>query len=230
MSDSLQPHGLHGLPGSSVHGIFQARVLEWGAISSSRGSSQPRDRTWVSRVVDRWFTFWATREVCLVHYWCSKRKKKKWASSPFAMQESDYRWIFTPEGGYHLGKSLGNTFPSLPPPPALIFFPFHYSPFDLSNPLRSFLNTPLPLPFSSLSSETQLPKFRVQNEWRVTSEVTVHEWLLSVMASCHNLLLCHSTRAHTHTVRAIPIRYCRGVKIEKGKFSGQLRLLEHLAV
>ena len=35
------------LPGSSVHGIFQARVLEWVAISSSWGSSQPRDRTWI---------------------------------------------------------------------------------------------------------------------------------------------------------------------------------------
>ena len=35
-------------PGSSVHEIFQARVLEWVAISYSRGSSQPRDRTWVS--------------------------------------------------------------------------------------------------------------------------------------------------------------------------------------
>ena len=33
------------LPGSSIHGIFQARVLEWVAISFSRGSSQPRDRT-----------------------------------------------------------------------------------------------------------------------------------------------------------------------------------------
>ena len=33
------------LPGSSVHGIFQARILEWIAISFSRGSSQPRDRT-----------------------------------------------------------------------------------------------------------------------------------------------------------------------------------------
>ena len=39
------------LPGSSVHGIFQAIVLEWIAISFSRGSSQPRDRTWVSRIV-----------------------------------------------------------------------------------------------------------------------------------------------------------------------------------
>ena len=33
------------LPGSSVHGILQARILEWVAVSSSRGSSQPRDRT-----------------------------------------------------------------------------------------------------------------------------------------------------------------------------------------
>ena len=51
------------LPGSSVHGIFQAIVLEWVAISFSRGSSQPRARTRVSRIVDRRFTVWATREV-----------------------------------------------------------------------------------------------------------------------------------------------------------------------
>ena len=51
------------LPGSSVHGIFQAIVLEWIAISFSRGSSQPRDQTQVSRIVDRHFTIWATREV-----------------------------------------------------------------------------------------------------------------------------------------------------------------------
>ena len=51
------------LPGSSVHGIFQAIVLEWIAISFSSGSSQPRDRTRVSHIVDRCFTVWATREV-----------------------------------------------------------------------------------------------------------------------------------------------------------------------
>ena len=45
------------LSGSSVHGIFQATVLEWIAISFSRGSSQPRART------HRRFTIWATREV-----------------------------------------------------------------------------------------------------------------------------------------------------------------------
>ena len=53
------------LPGSSVHGIFQAIVLEWIAISFSRGSSQPRARTRVSWIVDRRFTVWATREVNL---------------------------------------------------------------------------------------------------------------------------------------------------------------------
>ena len=52
----------HNLPGSSVQGIFQARVLEWVAISFSRGSSQPSDRTRVSSIVGRRFTIWATRE------------------------------------------------------------------------------------------------------------------------------------------------------------------------
>ena len=48
------------LPGSSVHGIFQAIVLEWIAVSFSSGSSWPRDRTWVSCIVDRHFIVWAT--------------------------------------------------------------------------------------------------------------------------------------------------------------------------
>ena len=40
-------------PGSSIHGIFQARKLEWVVISLSRDSSQPRDWTWVSCIVGR---------------------------------------------------------------------------------------------------------------------------------------------------------------------------------
>ena len=50
------------LPGSSIHGIFQARILEWVAISFSRGSSWPRDQARVSLIVGRRFTVWATRE------------------------------------------------------------------------------------------------------------------------------------------------------------------------
>ena len=50
------------LPGSSIHGILQARILQWVAISFSRRSSQARDRTWVSRIAGKRFTIWATRE------------------------------------------------------------------------------------------------------------------------------------------------------------------------
>ena len=49
-------------PGSSVHGILQARILEWAAISFFRGSSPPRDRTQVSCTAGRFLTNWATRE------------------------------------------------------------------------------------------------------------------------------------------------------------------------
>ena len=50
------------LPGSSVPGILPARVLEWVAMSSSRGSSQPRDWTQVSCIAGRSFIVWDTRE------------------------------------------------------------------------------------------------------------------------------------------------------------------------
>ena len=50
------------LAGSSVHGIFQARILEWVAISFSRRSSQLRDWTQVSCIVGRCFTIWDTKE------------------------------------------------------------------------------------------------------------------------------------------------------------------------
>ena len=52
------------LPGSSIHGILQARILEWVAIPSSRGSSQLRDWTQVSHTAGRFFTVWVTREAC----------------------------------------------------------------------------------------------------------------------------------------------------------------------
>ena len=50
------------LPGSSVHGFLQARILEWVAMLSSKGSSQHRDQTQVSRIAGSLFTIWATRE------------------------------------------------------------------------------------------------------------------------------------------------------------------------
>ena len=54
------------LRGSSIHGISQARILEWVAISFSRESSQPRDRSWVSHIVGRCFTIWAAWETVTI--------------------------------------------------------------------------------------------------------------------------------------------------------------------
>ena len=61
VSNSLNPMDC-SLPGSSVHGILQARILEWVAISFSRGSSRPRNWTWLSCLAGRFFTNWAARE------------------------------------------------------------------------------------------------------------------------------------------------------------------------
>ena len=59
------------LSGSSVHRIFQAKVLEWIAISFSRGSSRPRNRTQVSSIAGRPLTVWATRE-----------RRRQWQPTP----------------------------------------------------------------------------------------------------------------------------------------------------
>ena len=62
VSDSLQPMD-YSSPGSSVHGILQARILEWVAVPSSRGSSSLRNPTLTSGVsctAGRFFTHWAT--------------------------------------------------------------------------------------------------------------------------------------------------------------------------
>ena len=57
MSNSCDPTDC-SLPGSSVHGILQARILEWDTISFSRGSSWPRNPTWVSCIAGRVLINW----------------------------------------------------------------------------------------------------------------------------------------------------------------------------
>ena len=47
-------------PGSFLHGFLKVRILEWVAITFSRGFSNPRDQTWVSCIAGRFFTVWAT--------------------------------------------------------------------------------------------------------------------------------------------------------------------------
>ena len=59
----------------TVHGILQARILEWVAFPFSRGSSQPRDQTQVSHIAGIFFTSWATREDPFIG-WGRKKKNK----------------------------------------------------------------------------------------------------------------------------------------------------------
>jgi len=77
----------------TVHGILQARILEWVAFPFSRGSSQPRDQTQVSHIAGGFFTSWATREA--QEYWVGSLSRLQWI---FATQELNggllhCRWI-----------------------------------------------------------------------------------------------------------------------------------------
>ena len=96
------------LPGSSVHGIFQARILKWVAISFSRRSFRPRDRTRVSHIVGRRFTVWATihweekgkteDEMVRWHHWLNGNKfeqlyeivkgREAWCAAVHGMEKS----------------------------------------------------------------------------------------------------------------------------------------------
>ena len=65
-------------PGSSVHGIHQARILDCVAMPFSMGSYGPRYQTWVSCFAGRLFTIWVTREFQYIYYYHSK-----WSSEKF---------------------------------------------------------------------------------------------------------------------------------------------------
>ena len=111
------------LTGSSVHGIFQATVLEWVAISSSRGSFWPRNETRVPRIAGRHFTLWATREARksdilypLLNY------------SPLLMGCLSCSRIQTPVriGIFVLLKSVCQVLPKLPRKPPVIYAIFSF--------------------------------------------------------------------------------------------------------
>ena len=137
MPDSLRAHGLPH-PSSSVQGIVQARVLEWVAISFSRGSSQPRDQTQVS-CSGRWILYHcATWKVSSADVAAAAAKSLQ--SCPTLCDPMDYRLPgFSVHGilqartcyskqkeGYwsndlfdFASSSPSSPSPSLPPPPPL---------------------------------------------------------------------------------------------------------------
>ena len=71
------------LPGSSVYGILQVRILEWVAIPFFRGSSQPRDWTWVSCIAGRFFTIsttcWLTMANIISHDFMGQAGHMYWS-------------------------------------------------------------------------------------------------------------------------------------------------------
>ena len=75
-------------PGSSVHGVFPTRILEWIAIPFSRGSSWPRDRSPVSCIAGGFFPIWATREaafnVLIVYYHCHWGLRFDWPQANYS--------------------------------------------------------------------------------------------------------------------------------------------------
>ena len=79
----------YSLPGSSVLGILQARILEWVTISFSRGSSWPRDQIQFSCIEGRFFTLWTTMEAQQrpgVHSVCSHRATWSWNETCFKLE------------------------------------------------------------------------------------------------------------------------------------------------
>ena len=77
-------------PGSSVHEIFQERILEWVAISFSRGSSQPRDWSRVSCTAGRFFTDWATREALFGANRCKLKLTQIWSRE--CQKATSHKW------------------------------------------------------------------------------------------------------------------------------------------
>ena len=93
------------LPGSSVHGISQARILEWVAIPFSRGSSRPRDQTLVSCIAGRCFTLLQNTTVQWKKLCVSFARSRNFGRNYFPSQkrrvilnESFQKWFFKGRG------------------------------------------------------------------------------------------------------------------------------------
>ena len=96
-------------PGSSVHGILSARILELVSMPLSRGSAQTRGQTQISCTAGRFFTIWATREAHTIVQEASN-VSRKWAQSlhPSSSQASWVASPFEPKGSLGGGLGPGN--------------------------------------------------------------------------------------------------------------------------
>ena len=162
------------LPGSSVHGIFQARVLEWIAISISKGSSQPRDRTWVSHIVDRRFT---VSGQCL-----------RWQSLPGTNTALVQPWEWRPPeilncvySGHACLSALthAHTRPVIPKP-------IWWQIYEVRHPKKLPLTQKYALPWASLVAQSVKNLPAVQERW--VRSLGWEDPLEKEMATCSSIL------------------------------------------
>ena len=119
-------------PGSSVHGVLQARILEWVTIPFSKGSFWPRDWIWVPCIAGAFFTIWAAKEA-LISYTSMQSKKLK--ENPHASiwpynQDSllTLLGVLHAKGLCHLLIESFSELPNLNQPPGSLIFPCYYNP------------------------------------------------------------------------------------------------------
>ena len=142
-------------PGSSVHGILQAGILEWVAIPFSRGSSQPRHRTWVSCVAGGFSPVWAKGKPFMGESTMSITKNPNMFSLLNIAFSSNYLWdrylhVTAPTSLYHPSQAsipsvsmLVPEFCTLSPSlEALILKPScHLTPLSSNSPRRVTLSS-----------------------------------------------------------------------------------------
>ena len=130
-------------PGSSVHGILQARMLEWVAIPFSRGSSQPRDWTQVICIAGSFFTVWATQlmekyksksqqDVTLhLSEWLSSKRQKNITNvvkdtekrGPLCIVDKNVNWCSHYEKPYGIPQKIENRTTIQSSYPTSVFYP-----------------------------------------------------------------------------------------------------------
>ena len=92
-------------PGSSAHGISQARILEWVAIPFSKESSPPKDRAQVSCIEGRLFTIWATNKALMLGRLRAGREVGARGWDAWMAPLTQWMWVWASSGGqWRTGK------------------------------------------------------------------------------------------------------------------------------
>ena len=178
---------------SSVHGIVQAKILEWVAITFSRGSSQPKDQTLVSSIAGRFCTVWATRKSFHMRY-----------TQFSSVQSLIYVWLFATPWTATCQASLSITNYQSSPKPMSIELVMPSNHLILCHPL---LLLPSIFPNIRVFSNESGLRVRWPKYWSFSFNISLFnehpglifrmDWLdlLTVQGTLKSLLQQHSSKA-----------------------------------